>query len=52
MGADADDVALWAEEGAAVTDVIAAEMRRRYEINSETAIARRKAELAGEGDEP
>ena len=51
MGADADDVALWAEECAPVTDEIATEMRRRYAINTETAIARRKAELAGEGNE-
>jgi hypothetical protein len=37
LAADPDDVALWADECAPTTDVIAAEMRRRYEINTERA---------------
>ncbi|MGO3147103.1 MAG: hypothetical protein ACTIJ6_05425 [Leucobacter sp.] len=47
MGADSDDVALWAEECAPVTDEIAAEMRRRYEINNERHMVKVKAMLAG-----
>lgn len=50
MGADADDVALWADECAPVTDEIAAEMRRRYAINNERHTAKLQAVPGWEGE--